>query len=171
VLVDYGVDFDDLEAQEAAVVGEDFHGEMGFAVGGAATDGGADAGGVFGVDPVHVEGDVVAGGAAAGGAKGFFHDGAHAAFVDVAHGVDLGDAGAADVFRFGGVDVADADEDGVFRRDFGRVAKDVSQGLGSRPSRAARGMPWTFPEGEVSGVLMSEWASIQMTPIFMPWRW
>ena len=32
------------------------------------------------------------------------------------------------------------------------------------PSAAASGIPWTFPLGLVSGVLMSEWASIQSTP-------
>ena len=42
--------------------------------------------------------------------------------------------------------------------------------FGPRPSSAAIGMPWTLPEGEVSGVLMSEWASIQMRPIFWPLR-
>src|SRR6516165_9141505 len=124
VLVDDGVDLDHFEAEEAAVVGDDLHGEMRLAVGGAAADGGADAGGVLGVDPVHVEGDVIAGGAAAGGAQGLFDHGAHAALVDVAHGVDLAHAGAFDVGALGGVDVAHADEDGVFRQDFGRVAVD-----------------------------------------------
>ena len=37
-----------------------------------------------------------------------------------------------------------------------------ASGSGPRPSSAASGMPCTLPEGEVSGVLMSEWASIQM---------
>ena len=32
------------------------------------------------------------------------------------------------------------------------------------PSAAASTIPWTFPLGLVSGVLMSEWASIQSTP-------
>src|SRR5277367_5875182 len=101
------------------MVGDDLHGEVGLAVGGASAYGSADAGGVFGIDPVHVKRDVIAGGAASGGAQSFFHHGAHAAFIDVAHGVDLADAGATDVFFLGGVDVAHADEDGVFGRDLG----------------------------------------------------
>ena len=62
--------------------------------------------------------------------EGFFHDGAHAALVDVAHGEDSGKAGAVDVVPLGGVDIADADEHRVFRRDFGRIAEDVASGSG-----------------------------------------
>ena len=36
------------------------------------------------------------------------------------------------------------------------------------PSAAARGIPWTFPLGEVSGVFRSPWASNQSTPP-APW--
>ena len=79
MLVDYRVDFDDFEAEQAAVVGEDFHGEVGFTVGGAAADGRADARSVFRVDPVHVEGDVIADGTSAGCAESLLHDGAHSA--------------------------------------------------------------------------------------------
>ena len=32
----------------------------------------------------------------------------------------------------------------------------------------AIGMPWTLPLGEISGVFMSAWASIQITPSFLP---
>ena len=70
VLVDDGVNLDDLEAEHAAVVGEDLHGQVRFAIGGAAAHRRADAGSIFGVDPVHVERDVVAGGAVAGRARG-----------------------------------------------------------------------------------------------------
>ena len=31
------------------------------------------------------------------------------------------------------------------------------------PIAAARGIPWEFPEGDDSGVLISPWASIQIT--------
>ncbi len=34
----------------------------------------------------------------------------------------------------------------------------------------ANGMPCTFPLGDVSGVFMSAWASIQMTPSFRSCR-
>src|SRR5713226_378159 len=100
------------------MVGDDFHGEMGFAIRGAAPDRSADAGRVFGVDPIHVERDVIAGGAASGHAERFFHHGAHTAFVDIAHGEDF-DAGFADVFFFKAVHVADAHEDAIFGLYFG----------------------------------------------------
>ncbi len=168
VLVDDRIYFDDLEAEHAAVVGKDLHGEMRFAIGSAAAHGSADAGGVFGVDPVHVERDVIAGRAAARSAKGFFHHGAHAALVDVAHGVDLGDAGSLDVFFFRGVDVAHADQHDIVRvrlwarsrRMFGEFF--WGRGRAARPA-ACRGR---CREGDVSGVLMSEWASIQSRPTF-----
>jgi len=42
------------------------------------------------------------------------------------------------------------------------------------PRATARGMPWMFPLGEVSGVFMSPWASNQMRPMrsscFRKWR-
>ena len=39
---------------------------------------------------------------------------------------------------------------------------------GPSPSRQATGMPWMFPEGVSSLVLMSAWASTQMTRSFLP---
>src|ERR1700677_4709329 len=126
MLVDHGIYFDDLEAQHAAVVGDDFHRQMSFAIGRAAADRGADAGGVFGVDPIHVERDVIAGGAASGHTQRFFHYRSHATLVDVAHGEDA-DAGAADILFFDGVDVADADQNAVFGMDFGREVEDVGK--------------------------------------------
>src|SRR5690348_3376696 len=99
---------------------------MGFAVSGAAPDGSADAGRIFGIDPVHIERDVVAGGAAAGHAEGFFHNGAHAALVDVAHGEDF-HSGAADVFFFVRVYVTDADQHAIFRMHLRGKVKDVAQ--------------------------------------------
>src|SRR5277367_5899905 len=107
MFVDHGINFDDLKAQHAPVVGDNFHGEMRLAICSATAHRSADAGRVFGIDPVHVERNVIAGSAASGHAQSLFHHGAHAAFVDVAHGEDS-DAGAADIFFFNGVDVAHA---------------------------------------------------------------
>src|ERR1700722_2801062 len=119
VLVDYRIDFDDFETEHAAMVGDNFHCQVSLAIGGAAADRGAYPGGVFGIDPIHVEGNVVAGGAASGDAESFFHDGAHAALIDIAHGEDM-NAGAAHIFFFDGVDVAHSHQDAVFRTDLGR---------------------------------------------------
>src|SRR5208337_5219743 len=105
-LVDHRIHFHDFEAQHASMVGDDFHGEVRFAISRSAPDRSADAGRVFGIDPIHVERDVIAGGAASGHAESFLHNGAHAAFIDVAHGEDF-DSGFADVFFFEVVDVAD----------------------------------------------------------------
>src|ERR1700728_189814 len=109
MLVDNRIHFDDFEAQHAAVVGNDFHGQMSFAIGRAAADGSAHARSVFGIDPVHIERDVITGGTAAGNAESFLHYGPHTAFIDVAHGEDA-NAGTAHVFFFDGVDVAHSDE-------------------------------------------------------------
>src|SRR5271156_6198441 len=99
---------------------------MSFAIGGAAPDRSTDAGRVFGIDPIHVERDVVADGAVSGQAERVFHDGAHAAFVDVAHGEDF-DSRFADVFFFKVVDIADADQHAIFGRHFGREVVDLAQ--------------------------------------------
>src|SRR5260370_7773477 len=108
------------------MVGYEFHGEMALEIGGPATDRSANAGRVFRIDPIHIERDVIAGGAASGHAEGFLHDGAHAAFVDVAHGKDF-DSGFADVFFFKVIDVADADEHAIFRLHFGREVVYVAE--------------------------------------------
>src|SRR5579872_914015 len=113
MLVDYGIDFNDFKAQHAAVIGNDFHGQMCLAVGGTSAHRSADAGSVFGIDPIHVERDMVAGSAASGHAQGLFHDGAHAALVDVAHGEDA-DAGSMNVFFLYRVNVADSDQYAIF---------------------------------------------------------
>src|SRR5450755_3165944 len=99
---------------------------MRLAIGGAAPDRSADTGGVFGIDPIHVERDVIAGSTASGHAEGFLHYGAHAAFVDVPHGEDF-DPGLADVFFFKIIDVADPDEHAVFRLHFGGEVIDVAE--------------------------------------------
>src|SRR4030095_6957716 len=104
MFVDHRIHFDDFETQHAAVVGDDFHGQVSFAISGAAPYGSAHARGVFGIDPVHVEGDMIAGSAASGHAQGLFHDGAHAALVDVAHSENFHSC-TANVFLFVGVDV------------------------------------------------------------------
>src|SRR5215469_644790 len=78
VLIDDRIHFDDFKTEHAAMVGDDFHRQMGFAVGRSPAHGSTDARGVFGVNPVHVERDVVSSGAASGQTEGFFHDGAHA---------------------------------------------------------------------------------------------
>src|ERR1700674_3095223 len=126
VLVDDGIHFHYFEARHASMVRDDFHGEMRFAISGAAPDRSADAGRVFGIDPIHVERDVITGGAAFGHSESFLHHGAHATFVDVAHGEDL-DAGFANVFFFEAVHVADADEHAIFRLYFGREVVDVAE--------------------------------------------
>src|SRR5260370_20801909 len=113
-----------------------FHGEMRFAISGAAPHWSADARRVFGINPIHVERDVIASGAASSHAESFLHDGAHAAFVDVAHGEDF-DPGFADVFFFEVVDVADADEHAIFRLHFGREVVDVTK-FGGRKAHDRR---------------------------------
>src|SRR5450755_666920 len=108
------------------MVGDDFHGEMSFAIGGAAPDRSADAGSVFGIDPVHIERDVIAGGAATGHAQRLLHDGAHSAFVDIAHRENL-DPGSADVFFFEIVDIADTNEHAILRVNLWRKLVNVAE--------------------------------------------
>ncbi len=103
------VHFYDFHAQHAAVVGDDLHRQMRLTIGRAAADRSSDPGRVFGIDPIHVERDVIPGGAASGHAQGFFHDGTHAALINVAHGVNL-NARTADVLPLDGVNVAHTDE-------------------------------------------------------------
>jgi len=52
--------------QLVAVVGDDFHRQVRFAISCATADGSAHAGRIFGIDPVHVERNVIAGSAAPG---------------------------------------------------------------------------------------------------------
>ena len=97
-----------------------------FAIGGAAPDGRADAGRVFGIDPVQIERDVIADGAASGQAQRLFHHRAHATLVDVAHGEDV-HAGAANVLALVFVHVADADQHTIFRPHLGTEAIHVAE--------------------------------------------
>ena len=108
------------------MVGDDFHGQVRFAVSGAATDGSANAGSIFRIDPVHVERDVVAGSAASGHAQRLFDDGAHSALVNVAHSEDF-DSGFADILFFDRINVANADQHAVFWIDLWRKIEDVSE--------------------------------------------
>src|SRR5512146_649389 len=126
MLVDHGIHFHHLEAEHAAVIGDDLHGEMRFAVSGAAPHGGAHAGRIFRIHPIHIERDVITGGTAAGNAQGLFHDGPHAALVNIAHGVHL-DARAADVFLLDQVYVAHPDHDAVVRRHLGAPAVQIGE--------------------------------------------
>src|ERR1700750_2322724 len=98
---------------------------MGFAIGRPTADRRAHTGRVLGVDPVHVERNMIARSSSPRGTQSLFHDGAHASLVDVAHGVDLADAGAANVGSLCRVDIAHTDEDGIFRCDLWRESADV----------------------------------------------
>src|SRR5712671_566755 len=118
MFVNHWVDLDNLKAGHAAVVGDDLHCQVGFAITGAAPDRCSHARSVFRIDPVHIERDVVAGSVASGNAQRFFNHRTHAAFVNVAHGVNL-NAGSLDVFLFAHVHVAHAYEYAVFRMHFG----------------------------------------------------
>src|SRR6185437_11637194 len=106
VLVDDWIHFDDLEAEQAAVVSDNLHGQMSFAIRRPAAHRSADTGRVLGIDPVHIERDVIAGSSAPSRAQRLLHHGAHAALVNIAHGVNLGHARAADILPLGSVYVA-----------------------------------------------------------------
>src|SRR6478672_1778738 len=81
---------------------------------------------------------MIAGGAASGHAQGFFHDGAHATLVDVAHGEDL-DSGFADVFLLVRIDVADADQNAIFRVNLWREVEDVAEFIGPKTHDGGQG--------------------------------
>src|SRR6185437_539396 len=108
----HGVDLDHLQREHAATVGDDLQCQVGFAVGGAATHGRAHAGGMGGVNEVHVEGGAETLGAIAGHGDGLFHHGAHATFVNVAHGEDF-DAGFAQAALFLVVEIMHAHQHGI----------------------------------------------------------
>src|SRR5262249_21849243 len=81
VFIDDRVDLDDLKAGHAAVIGDDLHRQVGFAVAGAATDRRAHARRILRIDPIHIQGDVINGGAPSRHAQRFFDHGAHAALI------------------------------------------------------------------------------------------
>ena len=58
VFVDHRVYLDDFEAQHAAVIGDDFHGQVSLAIGSAPAHRSSHPGRIFGINPVHVEGNV-----------------------------------------------------------------------------------------------------------------
>ena len=62
---------------------------------------------------------MIAGSATSGSTQGLFHHRPHAALIDVAHGVHLGDSGISDVFLLRLIDVAYADDHGIFRQNLG----------------------------------------------------
>src|ERR1041385_3809149 len=126
VFVNDRVDFDDFKAQQLTIISNDFHGEMGFAVGGPAAYWGPYSGSVFGIDPIHVEGHVISGCAVPGNANRGFHDVTHAALVDVAHSENVY-ARTADVFPFDGVDITHPHQYAVIWAYFRREIQDVSQ--------------------------------------------
>src|SRR6266496_6754245 len=106
------------------MVGDDFHGQVRFAISGAASDWSADTGRIFRINPIHVERNVVPGGAASGNTQSFFHHGSHAALVDSAHGKNVNPR-PAHIFFFYRVDVADADQHTVLRRYLGREIENI----------------------------------------------
>src|SRR2546423_15668313 len=107
MLVDDRIDFNNLEAGHASVVGDDFHGQVGFTITGAAAHRSSHAGSVFRIDPIHVERNVISGGVASGNAQRFFNHSAHAALINIAHGVDL-NAGLLDIFLLPRIHIANA---------------------------------------------------------------
>src|SRR6266852_1568694 len=129
VFVENGINLDDFEGNHGLGVGDHFHGEMGFAIGDTAAHGSADAGGVGGIDEIHIEADRDAGGVVHGVLESLGHDVAHAALVNVAHGEDM-NAGFLDDFAFLRVEITGADDDDVARFGFGLEAEQVDE-LGS----------------------------------------
>src|SRR5688572_24025780 len=93
---------------------------------------------------------------------GPFGDRRDALAIDVLHREDV-HAGGANLPLFVLVQIPDPDEHGVLRPDAWRAAI-VASSRGSWPSRAASGMPWTFPDDVVCGVFMSPCASTQINP-------
>ena len=99
-------------------------------------------------------------------AQRLLHHRAHAALVDVAHGEDV-DARAADDLALARRRSSRACRPA--RRSpashLGREAADPRQvAVAQAERRCASGMPWTLPDGVVSGVFMSAWASNQISP-------
>src|ERR1700691_1069576 len=119
VFVDHGIHFDNLETHHASVISNDFHSQVSLAISSTAAHRSAHARRVLGIDPVHVERDVIAGGPASGHAQGLFHHSTHAALVNVAHGEDA-NAGATHVFLFNRIDVSHSHQHTVLRLHLGR---------------------------------------------------
>src|SRR5208283_2561689 len=108
VFVDDRIYFDNFHGDHGFAVGDHFHGEVGFTIGGAAADGGADSGGIAGIDEIHVQAYRDAVGIVHGVLEGVGHDFAHAALIDFTHGEGL-DSEFLDEFLFVGVEIAYTD--------------------------------------------------------------
>src|SRR5258708_6304915 len=126
VFVENGIDLDDFQGNHGFGVGDHFHSEMGFAIGDAATDGSANAGGIGGIDEIHIEAHGDTRSVVHRVFEGVRHDFAHAALVNIAHGEDV-DAGFLYDFAFLGVEVARADDDDVAGLGFGLEAQKVDE--------------------------------------------
>ena len=66
VLVNDRIHFHDLKTQHASVIRDDLHSQVGFTIRGAAANWSTYSRRIFGIDPIHVERDMVSGGIAAG---------------------------------------------------------------------------------------------------------
>ena len=77
---------------------------------------------------------MVTSGVASGEAQRLFHDGAHAALIDVAHGKNL-DAGFADVLFFRGVNVSRTHQYAIFGCNFGREIENISEFRWTKPDK------------------------------------
>src|SRR4051794_26250971 len=126
MFIDNRIHFNDLETGHATVIGDDLHRQMRFAIGGTAADGRANSWSVLGIDPVHVERDVVASSAASSHAQSLFHYRTHSALVDVAHGKEL-NAGTTDVFALLRIDVPNTNENAILGCYLRREAEQVNE--------------------------------------------
>lgn len=95
------------------VVGGDlFEDEVGFSVGDAALDGGADAGGFVWVEEVHIEADVEVVDVCCCDLEGVIDDWGDPAVIDVGHG-ERGGVAVSNCGSFCWVEVSEADPDDV----------------------------------------------------------
>ena len=118
------------------MVGNNLHGQMRFAIGRSAAHRRAHSRRDLGIDPIHVQRDMVPGCSVSGRAQGLFHYCSHAALVDVAHGIH-GHASAANVLPLRGVDLPHPYQHRVLRRNLGRIAENLRQRF--RPQSQQRG--------------------------------
>src|SRR6516162_9618303 len=130
VFVEDGIDLHHFHRNHGFGVGNHFHGEVSFAVGGTAAHGRANAGSVGGIHEIHVQTDGDASGVVHSIFEGFRHDIAHAALVNVAHGENVY-PGFLDDFAFLGIEVARADNDDVSWLGFGSETAKVNELCGA----------------------------------------
>src|SRR5690242_3634870 len=136
MLVDDGIYLDDLEAEHAAVVGDDFHCEVRLAIGGSAADGRAHARSIFGIDPIHIERHVITGSPFPSQARRFFHYRAHPTLVDITHGENT-NSSATDIFFLNGIDVAHTHKYAVLRSNLRRKSINIAQIRRTEPHQRA----------------------------------